>query len=235
MSVFLDDHPLATTELDQPRTVGEALELARTEAAANGSLILGLLCNNEQVPPDRLSWVLSQPADDFERVDLVSGPPKPVVLKALRDVSGLFAQTFPLVKEASETIAAGRVGEAMRAFADCVSVWGSAHESIVQGAALLGVRFDDLQLCGRPVTQWLVELATKLGEIKEAIEARDHVLLGDILRYELDEPLREWEQMLAAFIGHVEQLAEPAPAEERGKGEIRHRSPGQHAGSKITS
>ena len=66
-------------------------------------------------------------------------------------------------------------------------------------------------LQGRDIMQLLVEIRTKLTEIKDAIEARDYVLLGDILRYELDEPLQSWENMLNAFIEHVEELQGASP------------------------
>ena len=60
--------------------------------------------------------------------------------------------------------------------------------------------------------QWLNDLASKLRELKDAIESRDHVLLGDILRYEFDETLEQWERMLDGFIAHVEGIEETVPA-----------------------
>jgi hypothetical protein len=132
------------------------------------------------------------------------------VLEALRQIRKLFAESFVALKGASEALAAGRVGEAMRTFGDCVSVWACTHESVVQGASLLGICFDDLQINGRPATDYLGELAARLSDVKGAIEARDNVLLGDILRYEMDETLREWETMLDGLIAHIEQTSEPA-------------------------
>ena len=72
--------------------------------------------------------------------------------------------------------------------------------------------FDDLEIDGRQITAWLNELAGKLGELKNAIESRDNVLLGDILRYEFDQTLQQWERMLGGFIAYVEQLGGPESA-----------------------
>jgi hypothetical protein len=212
MSVYLDNQPFSATCRAEGDTVSRVLDAARMQAAQTGLLIVGLQCNQENIPPDRLDWVLSQPAKNFERIDMVSGRAKTVVLDALRQIRTLFGESFAAMKSASETLAAGRVGEAMRTFGDCVSVWACTHESVIQGASLLGVGFDGLQINGKTMTIWLGELAARLGDIKGAIETRDNVLLGDILRYEMDETLREWETMLDGFIAHLEQIDEPLAA-----------------------
>lgn len=206
MALFLDNEPFVAAGLAEQSTVGQVLEAARAKAASAGRLIVGLQCNQDLVPAGRLEWVLQQPAGGFGRVDFVSGRAKAVVLEALQRIQALFSETFAPLRSVSEALAAGRVGEAMRTFGDCVSVWGCAHESLVQSAGLLGLRFDELRIGGRAMAEWLAELASRLTEVKGAIEARDHVLLGDILRYEMDETLRDWEQMLAGFTAYIEQL-----------------------------
>jgi hypothetical protein len=212
MTVFLDNEPFSAYCCAEGDTVGQALAAARAHVAKTGLLIVGIQCNQDHIPPDQLDRVLLQPARDFQRIDLVSGHAKPVVLDALRQIRQLFTESFVAMKSASEALAAGRIGEAMRTFGDCVSVWSCTHESVVQGASLLGIQFDALQINGKPATHWLGELAARLSDIKGAIEARDNVLLGDILRYEMDETLREWETMLDGFIAHLEQVNEPAAA-----------------------
>ncbi|HVP10369.1 MAG TPA: hypothetical protein VMV94_04180 [Phycisphaerae bacterium] len=214
MSVFLDNRPFAADGSGEGSTVGHVLGAARAQAAKTGSLIVGIQCNRDSIPADRLESVLSRPARDFERIDLVSGRAKPVVLDALRQIRSLFAESFVAMKSSSEALAAGRVGEAMRTFGDCVSVWACTHESVVQGASLLDIKFDDLRINGKLMTDWLGDLAARLNDIRSAIETRDHVLFGDILRYEMDETLREWEAMLDGFIAHLEQVEEAPEASQ---------------------
>ena len=54
------------------------------------------------------------------------------------------------------------------------------------------------------VADVMSRLAAVLGTLKEAMESRDHVLLADILQYEMDDILRQWEVMLDAVIEHIE-------------------------------
>ncbi len=218
MSLYLDNQLLPTDELADGATVGQVLELARAEAARTRSLIVAIQCNQEVVPADRLEWMLQQPARDFERIDLTTGHPKDVVLEALEQTQAMFGQTFPLVKRTSDDLSSGRISEAMQTFTSCVSAWGCTHEAVVQSARLLGVDFEQLHVNDQPVSFWLERLAARLADVKSAIEARDHVQLCDILRYELDETLREWEGILDGFIEHVRRTdysRHPAPSPER--------------------
>jgi hypothetical protein len=209
MPIYLDDQLLPSDSLAPDATIAQVLDVARDRAALAGTLILGLRCDDAPVPAEQLERLLTQRADGFRRIDLLTGHPKELVLEALEQTQAAFAQTFALVKRTSNDISAGRIGEAMRSLSDCISAWCSAHQAVAQSADLLHVNFEQLQFDGQPVSPWLERLTARLGDLKTAIEARDHVQLGDILRYEMDETLREWEQMLEAFIRHVRCMDAP--------------------------
>jgi len=213
MSIYLDDRQLPVDALAADATVAQVLDLARAEAARTGTLIVGLRCDHNPVPAEQIEELLAQPAGGYQRIDLLTGRPKELVLEALEQTRSAFAQTFASLKRASDDISAGRIGEAMRSLSDCISTWVSAHQAVVQSANLMQMSFDQLQFNGQPASVWLERLASRLSDLRTAIEARDHVQLGDILRYELDETLREWEQMLDAFIQQVRRLDDsPNPA-----------------------
>lgn len=210
MPCYLDNQALPTSHLADDATVEQVLDLARAQAALAGSLIVGLRCEHEMVPTERLGWLLVQPVRDFERIDLITGHPKEVVLEALEQTQAVFGQTFSLIKQCSDDLSNGRISEGMQAFTDCVTAWGCAHNAVMQSADLLGISFEGLRVDGRPASFWLEGLAAKLAEVKTAIEARDHVQLCDILRYEMDETLREWEQVVDEFIRHVRRTDCPS-------------------------
>jgi len=178
----------------------------KTGLSGTGSIIFGVRCDGRDIPPDDLDAVLSKPVTDFRQVELTSADPTHIVLDALSDTRSAFADTFAKVQQASDDLAAGNMARGLSTFIECVAVWGKVHDAIIQGGALVGIDFERCVLQGRDILQWLDELRTKLREIKDAVEARDYVSLGDILRYELDETLQSWENMLNAFIEHVEEL-----------------------------
>jgi predicted nucleotidyltransferase component of viral defense system len=72
--------------------------------------------------------------------------------------------------------------------------------------------FQTLTVAGRPIVSWVEVLAEKLRQLKDAVESRDLVLLGDILRYEIDPALRDWEQMLAGLIQHIVEMRDKPAA-----------------------
>jgi len=69
---------------------------------------------------------------------------------------------------------------------------------MINSGALLQFNFDELVIADRHIFDWLRDLGGKLKDIRDAIENRDHVLLGDILRYETEEFVEGWERMRSA-------------------------------------
>lgn len=213
MTVLLDNEPLSAEGLSPDASVAEWLEVAKARLEGTGALIVGLRHEDEDVPAERLEEMLSEPASRFEGLELVSGRPKEVVLEAMEQMRRAFGETFAAVQEAADALAAGRVADAMRTVGDCVKIWAQTQEAIVQGGRLMGLRLDDMEILDRPIAGWLDDLAGKLRELKDALASRDNVLLGDILRYEMDETLRQWERMLDVFIQRVEEIDDAVPAD----------------------
>jgi hypothetical protein len=211
MTVYLDNEPLDGEQGGGDCTVADMVDIAKSKLAGTGSLVVGVQCDAVNVGAEQLDAVLSRPAGEYDRVDLISGRPKQVVLHALADAQTTLAETAAGACECADALAAGRLSDAMQLLGRCVNVWGHVHTAILQGGNLLGVSFDDLRIHGKPIADWLKDLSAKLRDIKGAIETRDTVLLGDILRYEMEETLSAWNEMFTAFISHVEQLDEPAP------------------------
>lgn len=210
-SVFLDGKPLDEGSLSCGLSLSELIMKAKADLAGTSAIIFGVRCDGCDIPPDGLDEVLSRQVADFRQVELISAEPSHIVLDALNDTRTAFAETFAKLQQAADDLAKGNMAEGLSTFIDCVATWGKMHEAIIQGGTLVGIDFERCVLQGRDILQWLDEVRTKLREIKGAIEARDYVSLGDILRYELDEPLQSWENMLNAFIEHVEERQGVSP------------------------
>lgn len=204
MPFFLDNKPIAVNSLGEDASIGQLLEWVKSRMAGTGRLVLGLRCNDEDLDAEQIGDMLSAPIADFERLDFFSGQPEEAVLDALKASRRAFEDTFPTVKHATDALAAGDLLTAMNLLGDCFGIWGQTHQAVLTSGRLLEIDFQTLQVAGRQIVVWVNELADKLREVKAAIESRDHVLLGDILRYELDETLQHWEQMLGGFIDLVE-------------------------------
>lgn len=211
-TVFLDDQALQLDSLTPDATVADLLNLAKDRLGGTGAVLVGLRRDQVDVPADELEKMLRQPVSDFTGLQLLSDRPERIVLEALRQVRAAFVDTFAEIQSATELLAVGKVTGAMQTLAVCVEVWGRTHTAIIQAGLLISIDFDELEIGGHRIAHWLGELAAKLRDLKAAVEARDLVLLGDILRYELDDTLQQWERMLDGFIAHVACLEKHVPA-----------------------
>ncbi|MEK6644296.1 MAG: hypothetical protein AABZ08_10335 [Planctomycetota bacterium] len=212
MSAYLDSQPIATDALGPHASIGQLLDLVKTRVTGSGRLVLGMKCNEEDVEAEDIAAMLSAPITDFERLDFVSGRPQDMVLDALDAVRRAFEQTYQVVRDASESLSRGDAPRAMGLLSECFGVWGQTSDAVLTSGRLLNVDLETLHIEGRTISDWVADLVTKLREIKCAIEDRDSVLLGDILRYELDETMQAWDRMLVGYITFVEASGEQVSA-----------------------
>ncbi len=211
MRITLDGQTLSGDSLPDGANVGHVLDYAKTRLTGSDQLILSIHCDGEEIDAARLKGVLASPVDQFQLIELLSGSPYQAVLEALGQTRMLLSETFATVKQISDALAAGDLHAAMTGLVECVGAWSNVHEAVVQGGALVGVDFDRLVVGGRHILDWLNELNGRLRDIRDAIQSRDHVMLGDILRYEIDETMQGWETMLDGFIAHVEKISLAQP------------------------
>jgi hypothetical protein len=205
MLTYLDNQPFTSRQLPDSPTVAHLIESARGSLEGSGRMLVGVRCNGEELSPERLESLIHEPIIRFSRIELISDEPAVIVLGILQHARDLFGQTFELMKQSAGVLAAGNSAEALETLAACVHTWSQTHEAVVKGGALLGIQFMTLQIEGRSVDQWLSSMVSGLRSLRDTIESKDHVLLGDILKYELDETLQAWEAFLDGFITHVER------------------------------
>jgi len=206
MTAYLDARPY-TRGLGPASTVGEFIESARQSLDGSGRMLIGLRCDESDVPPDQLDALLVEPVARFTRLELTSDRPSRVVEDILLHARTCLSQSYELVQSASEKFSAGDGVEAMTALIACIQSWGQVHEAIVKGGQLMRIDFEKLQIGDRSVQAWLAGLVDRLRGIKDAVESNDLVLLADMLKYELDESLQEWEGFVDGLIEYVRQGA----------------------------
>ena len=209
MTAFLDARPYGSG-IGPTSTVAEFIESARQSLAGSGRMLIALRCDENEVGPDQLDSLLTEPVSRFGRLDLTSDHPGRVVEDILLHARSCLSQSFELVQDASTKFCSGECVDAMTALIACIQSWGQVHEAIVKGGQLMRIDFETLLIRGRSVQAWLSGLVDRLREIKGAVESNDLVLLADMLKYELDESLQEWEGFVDGLIDHVRKSAAAA-------------------------
>lgn len=204
MNVLLDNQPLDIHATPAETTLAEALDLARDQLEGTDLMVFGVCCDGDAIGPQSLDDAMCKPLDSWQSIEFSSARPKDVVLDALKQTRTALSDTFPAIHQAAQLLTGGNIADAMSALVRCLTVWSRTHEAIIHGAALIEVDFEEVVVDGRPLIDWIHDLARSLRELKSTIESRDHVLLGDVLRYELDGTLQGWERMLDGLIDHIE-------------------------------
>lgn len=202
---FLDGKPLPIDGIGDDATVCAVIERAKTtlKDTDGDSILLEVICDGEAIDAARLASTMGEPLSNFSRVEFVSGSRRTVVVESLTASKRSIGDTFELVREAAEQLNAGSVAAGMQRLIDCVEIWSQAHEAMISSGHLLELDLEELVIADKHVFEWLREPATKLREIRDAIESRDHVMLVDILRYEMEDFLQGWEKMLDAYAEYV--------------------------------
>ncbi|HKQ48978.1 MAG TPA: hypothetical protein VJZ71_12980 [Phycisphaerae bacterium] len=210
MKILLDNEPLVAADLHGTALVVHYLEAAKKSLGGTERMILGLRLDGADVSAAHLEAALTRPVAQLTTLEFITASAPQVVADALQETLKALTDSFVTVREASEALSKGRLAEAMERLTDCIGVWSRTHEALIHGGSLLRLDFERVAIAGRPMLDWLADLANRLREIRDAIEARDHVLLSDILHYELDETLSGWEQMLGGVIQHITETHEDA-------------------------
>lgn len=209
MKILLDNEALPIDGSSGSATVAHCLDAAKGQLRGTDRMVFGLRFDGEEVPAAMIEESLARPVAGLKSLEFVSARASQVVADALRETQKALTDSFVGVREAAEALSKGRLAESMERLTECINVWSQTHEALVQGGSLLAIDFERLGIAGRPMIDWLGDLARRLTEIRDAIEARDHILLSDILHYELDETLTGWEQMLGGVIQHITTHHEP--------------------------
>lgn len=198
LEVYVDER--AYEIADSPElTVGRVLDRVRAAARASDRLVVSVSCRGRELSADELAAIAGQHASGTGRLDLVTRP----ALQVARDIFvhslALFEATTEPSQEAADLLVQGQTVRAMEILAGSFASWQTAHDSIVQAIGLAGLKIDELCRDGQTVEQAVVRFRDALRQIRQALQDRDFVLLGDLLQYELPETLNGWKGAILAL------------------------------------
>ena len=155
-------------------------------------LVVSVAVNGQVLLPEDLDARLSRPPAPQDQVDLESGDPRAIVADALRQAAEQLAAAGQAQQEVADQLNAGQVTEALERVGELVGVWQAGQQVVVRCCGLLGEDLTAVEYGGRPIREHFSELAEKLRELRDAFEARDMVLLADLLHYEMPPLCQAW-------------------------------------------
>ena len=198
MNVYIDDKEAdIATSADQ--LLDDVLQAAREQVDEMGRMIVGIVCDGIDVLDEELAATLQKPQSEFQRVDLHSADPVELVCEALTQAEQLLDETARSAKGIVEQLTCGNTADAMPILSSCCQAWLEIHGGVANAMDALKINPDTVQVEGKPIVEVLAEPIRVLNDIKEAVTARDFVLLSDILSYEFEEAAESWRGIINAI------------------------------------
>ena len=194
MIVTLDGRKLDPAPADIP-TLQAALDAVRDTHLAD-RIIVSVQVDGRPLIGGDLEAQLDQPLSDVSQIDLESAPPRDVALAALAEVSEELRAAAEAHGEIVEALRKDQFAEACRGFSAMLNVWRTSQQTVLECCSLLGIALEELPIGEQNLAAYLAELIARLQELRCAFEARDTVLLGDLVQYELPEITAGWRTLI---------------------------------------
>ena len=193
MSVTVDHENLEVEALGL-RTVGQVL----SHVHKDNRLVVNLLIDGREPDLDHLPQVRQAPVNGHT-LFIETAEPREMALEVIGEVESQLREADRLKGDAVELLQkSGGAVKAMEKLSGCFSTWHNAQESVVKVARLLRLDLETVRVCDRSLSDLIGEFSGQLRQVRQALEARDFVTLGDVLAYEMTETSTQWRDALGA-------------------------------------
>ena len=196
MPVTVDHEQMADEKIAAMglRTVGQMLSHVQRE----NRLVVNLLIDGREPDLSSLSTVKASPLNGHH-LFIETAEPRTMAMEVLDEVDAQLAEADRLRREAVEMLQRNHPATAMERLSGCFTTWNNAQESVTKTAQLLRIDLDLVRIEMMSLSELLADFTGQLRQIREALEGRDFVTLGDILAYEATQTCSHWRQALDAI------------------------------------
>ncbi len=182
-------------EAGEGTLLGEVLDAARLEALRDGRVVVEMKVDGRVVDSGAEEKLKGRPVSEVEMLEVRTRVPGELASETLLELSRHMERVEENVEGIVGHLEANRVSEAMELLGGCCNIWGVLQEAMVRIGVLLGLKYDEMEVEGKSVGDWITGLKELLEGVNEALQNRDFVSLGDILRYGLSPAMRNWREI----------------------------------------
>jgi len=195
MEVYLDE-----ARLDAVLEPGESLEIGLRRLNARfgtpDRIIVGVKADGVHLLDDQLQEALQRPAASFRCIEVITSPPVPLAMQALREADQALTTVDARRTELAEWLGAGRVQDALNGLTEVLATWQQVHEVVIKSLQLLDFNASELQIEGRRLEAVLETPREQLMQVRDALQLQDYVRLADVLEYEFGEAVNTWHAVI---------------------------------------
>lgn len=203
MEVYIDEKKV-DDEFSPDGTLEEAVREIQANVHQTGRMVIGIKCDGRVVDSVDMIETLKKPAPTINRLDVLTGTKEALVTDAMDQAATSLDETESASQRIAELLVEGKTNDAVKNLGDCLRVWQQIHEAIAKSMELLGVDADKLMVRDETLLEAICRPKDVLLQIRDALQAKDHVLLADILQYEFGDVTNTWHAIIARIRQHAE-------------------------------
>jgi len=205
MQLFVDDKPVDATLLGRG-TLEEGLREVQTSLCTPRRILVGFRCDGEEIVGAAMARTLQRPVASFERLELFSSTKEDLVVETMDQASTSLEEAETTTQNVTELLIQGKSTEAIQTLGGCLRVWQQVHDAVGKSLMLLEMDPEETTVQEERLSVALARPKDVLLQIKQALIAHDHVLLADVLQYELSDVTSLWHLMIARIRQEAEDL-----------------------------
>lgn len=196
MEVLLDGTRIDDVSA-QSETLRQTLLGIQSRHCRASQLVVGLTCDGEVVSGEQMEEALGKRASEFNRVDITTSTAESLVFDAMTQASISLEDTESAVQSVANQLTEGRTDEAIKALSECLQVWQQVHTAVAHSIQILNIDVTAMMIQDETLTAVIAMPKDVLTQIKDALQAQDHVLLADLLQYEFSTVTEKWHAIIA--------------------------------------
>jgi len=196
MQLFIDDQPMTGPELDDG-TLEDALRHVQSAVTKSARIVVGVRCDGEVISGVPMATTLKRPVSSFDRVDVITSTRALLVTEAMTHASQSLEESETATQEAAKLLVEGKTVEATQLLGECLRVWQQIHEAVSKSLSILEMDPERVTLKDERLIDAISRPKEVLLQVRDALTARDYVLLADVLQYEFADVTQTWHTLIA--------------------------------------
>lgn len=202
MTIMLDEQTI-DTQSAPINTLADALDLAQGKISGTGRIIVTVHLDGQELNGQQISNGSSLSIVD-RTVRLGTADQKQLSLTLLGKIHALVEFLGKQQIEVAGAIEKGQQAVALKQLAEVLGAWQQIHTAYSGLVNMIKLDLAALQIGQRSGQDVIQQFSQQLREIANALSNKDMVLLGDILQYEMDSAIQNWNELLAATLGVID-------------------------------
>jgi len=201
---LLVDGTAADERFDAGITLENALRQVQANLPKPGRLVVAIRCDGRDISGDELTDLLRLPLMKYSRLEVFTSSVGELVIGAMHQAAQSLQESESSCRRVGELLAEGKTTEGVRLLGECLRFWQQIHEAVGKSIQLMRLDVDAMTINDEPFINVFGKPKEVLTQVKQALEAQDHVLLADVLQYEFTDVTDLW----YAVIARIRQTAE---------------------------